>query len=148
MPQVDIITGEPRHRTWTIEEKKSILAAAFAPGAVAKEVARRANISTGQLYTWRKNLMKKRPETAKGFARVVTVSDQTAALPPPTVLALEPAPVAAVSTPARIIEPSGVAATACDLPATEIEVRGNKVRIPGSMPPALATAVLRALVQR
>ena len=29
MPQVDIITGEARHRTWTLEEKLSILDAAL-----------------------------------------------------------------------------------------------------------------------
>jgi hypothetical protein len=48
MPQVDLITGESRHRHWTVEEKLSILAAAFAPGAVVREIARRANVSTGQ----------------------------------------------------------------------------------------------------
>ncbi|MGO9547860.1 MAG: IS66-like element accessory protein TnpA [Rhodomicrobium sp.] len=145
MVQVDIITGEPRHRTWTIEEKQSILAAAFAPGAVVKEVARRANISTGQLYTWRKQLMiKKKPAAGDAFARVVAIADQPCA--PATVttpLSISPPATA----PTQSMGPYAVV-TASELPAIEIEVRGNKVRIPGSMPPALATAVLRALVRR
>ena len=131
MPQVDIITGEQRVRSWTQEEKRSILAAAFAPGAVAAHVAKRANISTGQLYTWRKQLMRKKPAGENGFAQVVAVADRgPAALPSPGT-AMPP-----------------LAVTACELPAIEIEVRGNKVRIPATMPAALAAAVVRALVRR
>ena len=133
MPQVDIITGEQRVRSWTLEEKQSILAAAFAPGAVAAHVAKRANISTGQLYTWRKQLMRKKPAGENGFARVVAVAD----LSPPTAL---PPPLSST--------PQSLPVAACDLPAIEIELRGNKVRIPATMPAALASAVVRALVRR
>lgn len=139
MPQVDIITGEKRVRRWTDEEKASILAAAFAPGAVVREVARRANISTGQLYTWRSSLMKKMPKGGHGFARVIAASDQAAAL-------LPQAPH--LPSAATMALPTMTSISGAELPAIEIEVRGNKVRIPGSMPPALAAAVLRALVRR
>jgi transposase-like protein len=152
MPKIDIITGEARHRTWTLEEKLSLLQKAFAPGAVAAHVAREANVNTGQLYTWRKRFMKKKPEGSNGFARVVAISDQAAEFPPCTVRRPDPVPAAAflpaAETAPRMIEPSGVAGVAYELPAIEVEVDGNKVRIPGSMPPALATAVLRALVHR
>jgi transposase len=120
MPQVDVITDAPRHRRWSLEEKQSILAAAFAPGAIAAEVARRANVSSGQLYTWRKEVMAKKPA---GFSQMVTEAD----FPPP-------------ATPAPVL--------AHELPAIEIETRGHKVRIPATMPPALVSAVLRALVRR
>jgi hypothetical protein len=50
---------------------------AFAPGAVAAHVAREANIGTGQLYTWRKRLMKKKLGGGNGFVRVVAVSDES-----------------------------------------------------------------------
>jgi transposase len=143
MPKVDIITGDARHRTWTLEEKLSILQKAFAPGAVAAHVAREANIGTGQLYTWRKQLMKKGLEDGNGFIRVVAVSDQAAALPPPGAQAPEPAPASV-----QPISSHAFAMPTADLPAIEIEVRGNKVRIPASMPPTLAAAVLRALVRR
>ena len=120
MPQVDIITGEKRRRIWTVEEKQSILAAAFAPGAVAAHVARRANISTGQLYTWRKELRNQSPTEKSGFSRVVTVTD---------------------------IVPAATAGLAYELPAIALEIHGHKVRIPGTMPPALAAAVVGAMVK-
>jgi transposase-like protein len=144
MPKVDIITGDARHRTWTLGEKLSILEKAFAPGAVAAHVAHEANIGTGQLYTWRKQLMKKTLGGGNGFVRVVGISDQVVALPPPSAQAPEPPLVASVPP----VSSSAFAMPATDLPAIEIEVRGSKVRIPASMPPALATAVLRALVRR
>ena len=85
MPQVDIITGEARRRTWTQEEKQSILAAAFAPGAVTAHVAKRLNVSTGQLYTWRKELGRCAPlGDGHGFARVVAITE-TPVLGPPLV---------------------------------------------------------------
>jgi transposase len=136
MPQVDIITGEARHRTWTLEDKLSILEAAFAPGAVVAHVARRVNITTGQLYTWRQQLMRKKPAGGNGFAQVVAVTDGPS--------------VSSLAEPARL--PTSAAppmtTTAADLPAIEIETRGHKVRIPATMPAALAAAVVRALVRR
>ena len=41
-----MITGKQRHRRWTLEEKQSILAVAFASGTVVAHVVRRANVST------------------------------------------------------------------------------------------------------
>ncbi len=143
MPQVDVITGDKRQRRWSLEEKQSILAAAFAPGAVAAHIARRINISTGQLYTWRKELMKKKPAGQNGFSQVVTVADLSrrssaeADLPPAVTLS-PPSPSA----------PVAVSAPMCELPVIELEVRGNKVRIPATLPAALAAAVVRALVRR
>jgi transposase len=96
MPQVDVITDAPRHRRWSLEEKQSILAAAFAPGAIVAEVARRANVSSGLLYTWRKELMAKKPA---GFSQMVTVADLS---PPAT-----PGPVLAHELPAIEIETRG-----------------------------------------
>ena len=75
MPQVDVITGAPRHRRWSVEEKQSLVAAAFAPDAVVAHVAQRANVSTGQLYTWRKQLTKQNRDGQRGFSRVVAVAD-------------------------------------------------------------------------
>jgi transposase len=130
--------------SWTLEEKLSILQKAFTPGAVAAQVARDANINTGQLYTWRKQLMKKKPTAGDAFARVVAIGDQPG-MPATITTPLSISPPA--TAPTQSMGPCAVA-TASELPAIEIEVRGNKVRIPGSMPPALATAVLRALVRR
>lgn len=156
MPQVDIITGEARRRTWTQEEKQSILTAAFAPGAVTAHVAKRLNVSTGQLYTWRKELGRYAPPAGRnGFARVVAISETAVAVPP--LVSLPKADAALAAAPSisplpvpveQTASPPSISAAAYELPAIEVEVGGNKVRIPGSMPPALATAVLRALVRR
>jgi transposase len=73
MPQVDVITGDKRHRRWTAEEKQSIVAAAFSPGVRPIDIARRANISSGQLYTWRKELAQ---AGEVSFAPVVTVAEE------------------------------------------------------------------------
>jgi len=143
MPQVDIITGEKRFRQWTKEEKLSILEAVFAPGAVAAHVAKRVNVSTGQIYTWRKQLMGKKPSGGNGFARVMTVTETAGHGPK-----LSPSLPAAEPAPARTLPVSSLPVAACDLPAIEIEVRGSKVRIPPTMPAALASAVVRALVRR
>jgi transposase len=161
MPQVDIITGERRRRIWTMEEKQAVLAAAFAPGVGVRQAARRIGVTTGQIYTWRKELMnlsslaepapvstpgqapaqqaggpiKNKPESPGSFSRVVAAEDllhprvspqPTPALPPPAATAPQ--------------------APACELPAIEIEAGDHKIRIPPTMPVALASAVVRALV--
>lgn len=142
MVQVDVITGDPRHRRWTIEEKQSILAAAFAPGAVVREVARRVNVSTGQLYTWRKQLMT-RLTAQNGFAQVVAVTEQPGPATPFPAQALPPLPA-----PKQACAPPSLPIFASDIPAIEIEVRGSRARLPLNVPPDLAAAVIRALVQR
>ena len=56
MAQMQLITGVERRRRWSDEQKRAIVAAAFAPGAVVTEVARRADINSGQIYRWRRDL--------------------------------------------------------------------------------------------
>ena len=67
MAQMQLITGIDRRRRWSDEQKQAIVAAAFAPGAVVTEVARRADINTGLIYRWRRDLRVGPP----GFAEVV-----------------------------------------------------------------------------
>lgn len=56
MGQVHILTGPVRRRIWRIEEKAALVDAAFAPGAVVSEVARRADVNASLLYRWRREL--------------------------------------------------------------------------------------------
>ena len=51
---MEIITGIERRRRWRDEDKLRIVAEAEAPGAVFAEVARRYDISRGQLWNWRR----------------------------------------------------------------------------------------------
>ena len=50
---MEIISGIERHRRWRLEEKLRIVAEAEAPGAVFALVARRFEVSRGQLWKWR-----------------------------------------------------------------------------------------------
>jgi transposase len=46
-----------RRRRWSDEEKLAILKETTTPGAIIAAVARRHGIGTGQLYTWRRQLL-------------------------------------------------------------------------------------------
>jgi transposase len=55
--QVEIITRGERRRSWTLEQKREIVAESLGPELSPTEVARKHAISTGQLYTWRRELL-------------------------------------------------------------------------------------------
>ena len=52
--RVEVRVRRERRRKWSSEDKLRIVQEAFAPGAVAKQVAERYEISTGLLFTWRR----------------------------------------------------------------------------------------------
>ena len=56
MSQVTVMTGPQRRRHWTSEERREILEASFAPGAIVANVARQYEISTSLIYKWRREL--------------------------------------------------------------------------------------------
>ena len=66
MASVEVLAGPERRRRWSSEQKQAIVAAAFAPGAVVREVARRADVTASLVNRWRRNL-----RAANGFARVL-----------------------------------------------------------------------------
>ena len=100
---------------WSEAQKRSIVEAAFAPGANVSATARRAEVSTSLVYRWRKDLG-------------LSPGPMFEALP-----AFVPAVVAAAS---------GVGGS--DLIVVEV-AGGTRVSIPTGAPVALAAAVLRAL---
>jgi transposase len=67
MSRVEVISGPERRRRWSEEQKRAIVAEAFAPGASVSAVARRTDIGTGQIYRWRREFC----EAVAGFAEVV-----------------------------------------------------------------------------
>jgi transposase len=71
MARVEIITGPERRRFWSEEQKRAIVDAAFAPGAIVADVARRAAVCAGQIYRWRHEL----GHAGSGFSQVVTAMD-------------------------------------------------------------------------
>jgi transposase len=119
MAQVEVITGPERRRRWSEDQKREIVAAGFAPGAVVREVARRAEVSPGQIYRWRQELR----AAASGFAQVLIASSEDL--------------------------DQGTREASCSGPAIEVEFAGKaRVRIPGSIPADLASAVVKALARR
>jgi transposase len=118
MARVEVITGPERRRRWSDDQKRAIVTASFAPGAVVSEVARRADVSSGQIYRWRQEFR----AAAAGFAQVL----------------IAPAESAATND-----------TTPCVEPAIEVEFAGKvRARIPGSISPELAAAVVKALSRR
>jgi transposase len=111
MARIEVMTGVERRRHWSQDQKRAVVAAAFAPGAVVADVARRADLCPGQIYRWRQDL----GADAPSFAQVV-------------VAAPGPAPPRE------------------EMPAIEVVFGDSaRVRIPASVPPDLAAAVVRAL---
>ena len=71
-PRIEVITGPERRRRWPIEQKRAIVAESYRPDTSPSSVARRYGLSTGQLYTWRRQLV---TQSAPSFARVALASE-------------------------------------------------------------------------
>ncbi|MGE8143564.1 IS66-like element accessory protein TnpA [Novosphingobium sp. NPDC080210] len=56
MGRITVFGGPERRRRWSVEEQRRILEEAFAPGACVAQVARRHDVSTALVYTWRRKL--------------------------------------------------------------------------------------------
>jgi transposase len=67
MSRVEVMSGPERRRRWSEEQKRAIVAEAFAPAGSVSVVARRMDIVPGQIYRWRRELA----GAAVGFAEVV-----------------------------------------------------------------------------
>ena len=72
MSRVEVLSGPERRRRWSTEQKRSIVAEAFAPGASVREVARLRDVVPGQIYRWRRDL-----RSDAGFAEVVIAPDRS-----------------------------------------------------------------------
>ena len=121
MGQITVFSGPERRRRWSDEERLQILTEAFSPGSCVSEVARRHDVSTALVYTWRRKLREAAAEPMPGedpepsFAEAVMVQDGEAGHP-----GLHPAMV-------------------IDL------ARGRRVSIFASASPAIVATVLKAL---
>ena len=52
--RVEVLTGTPRRRRWSVAEKVAIVAESLAPGAVTSAIALRYGLHRNQLYDWRR----------------------------------------------------------------------------------------------
>jgi len=55
--RVEILVRADRRRSWTREQKREIVAESLGPELTPADVARKHGISTGQLYTWRRQMV-------------------------------------------------------------------------------------------
>lgn len=55
--QIEVITRRERRRVWSVEQKREIAVASLEPGISPITLARRHGISSGQLHTWRRQLL-------------------------------------------------------------------------------------------
>jgi transposase len=122
---VDIILGKARRR-WSVEEKRALVAETFLPGSSVNGVARRHEINTNMLFSWRKRF-----RTKLGFAKE------------PDCASFAAVAIAAPET--------SVATNALPRGETRIEVAfagGARMTVTGAADPALVKAVTKALARR
>lgn len=120
---VEVRVRAERRRSWPPEDKLRIVRETLEPGAVAKAVADRHGISTGLLFTWRKQML---AMAMSGFAPVEVVPEA------PRIEAPTPDAVPAAGT--------GASGT--------VEIgfpSGTTVRISGRVDPGTLRAVLGEL---
>ncbi len=55
--RVEIVTRAEPRRSWTAEQKREIVAESLGPELTPTEVARKHRLSSGQLYTWRQQVL-------------------------------------------------------------------------------------------
>jgi transposase len=104
MSRVELISGRERRRHWSKEQKRAIVAEAFAPGASVSAVARRADIGAGQIYRWRRELC----SAVTGFAEVV-VSPSRCERPEAAATAVEVALGADIRVRIPVVTPANLA---------------------------------------
>ena len=120
MPQMTLLTGPERRRRWNEEDRCRILAAAFSPGAVVADVARRFEVATSLIYKWRRAYL-----TPSGFAPAVVVDDAALSASEPMIPESRGSP----GGPSILVELSN----------------GTRVSVWATAPASLVTAALRAL---
>jgi transposase len=100
--RVEVITRGERRRSWTLEQKREIVVESLGPELTPSEVARKYAIGTGQLYTWRRELLPAATERMRRpprFAQVELAPTRPASQLP----AEQPAPPVTIPQSARLV---------------------------------------------
>ena len=97
--RVEVRVEAERRRRWSVEEKLRVVRETLESGAVTKVVAERHGISTGLLYTWRKQML---TTAMAGFVPVQVAPEA----PAPMLAAPAESPVEPAQAPDVV--PSGV----------------------------------------
>ena len=137
-PRVEVM-GAERRRSWSAEQKREIVGESLGPGLTPTEVARKHGISTGQLYTWRRQM--------------VTVPGAIVSRRGPRFTAVEVSPPSPAPTAPALASPPApeMAERTAGLPAGLIEILlpdGVSLRVDAQVDGRALRCVLRALESR
>jgi transposase len=104
--RVEVLPRADRRRSWTLEQKREIVGESLGPDLTPTEVARKHGIRTGQIHTWRRQLLDVRGTPLLQAPRFASVE----LAPPPTATSSDPAASAAPPPPGSIevVLPGGV----------------------------------------
>ncbi|MBC4018047.1 transposase [Siccirubricoccus deserti] len=116
--RVEVLTRPGRRRKWSDDDKARIVAETLEPGAVVAEVARRWQVCSQQVFTWRRE-MRAGAAVRQSFIPIV------AEAPVPT--------------------PEPIAAAARAAPAIEVRLADAVLRVAPGTDTELLTTVLRAI---
>jgi transposase len=116
--RVEVLTGPGCRRKWSDDDKARIVAETLEPGAVVAEVARRWQVCSQQVFTWRREM---RAGAVARLDFVPIVAEAPAPTPEPTV------------------------APACTAPAIEVRLAGAVLRVEPGTDRELLTTVLQAV---
>ena len=90
--RMQVVARVSGRRAWTPEQKLAILRDAFGPGGSVRSAIERHEISSGMLYTWRKNAMSGQLGVVRAAPQqfVQVRVEDTPLLPLPTVVPTQP----------------------------------------------------------
>ena len=117
--RVEVLTGPGRRRKWSGDDKARIVAETLRPGTVVAEVARRWQVSSQQVFTWRREMRR-------------------AAVAPLSFVPIVPAPSMPVPEPTTV-------SSAGSSPPIEVELAGAVLHVVPGTDVDLLTMVLRAI---
>ena len=147
--RVEFITRGDRRRVWAAEQKRAIALESLDPSTTPTDVGRRYGISSGLLYTWRRQLREGQlgsaPQRVARFARVDLVGEA------PRLTAPEPAQPMSVPPPPPPAPPPHPPSPQTPPCAGLIEIAlpgGASVRVDGSVDGAALRRVLDILEGR
>ena len=130
--RIEVITGSPRRRRWSAEEKARILAESFQPGTRVSDVAFRHGVNRGLVWSWRRQVRKREAQAEPAFVPIRIAEVAAAAASP---AALERHEVPAVPPVAARTEASTAGSIDIELGNVRVCVRGT-----------VDTAALRAVL--
>ncbi len=145
--RVEFITRGDRRRVWAAEQKSRIALESLDPSTTPTEVARRYGISSGLLYTWRRQMregqFRSAPRPVPRFARVDLVASTPQLDAPERVRPIPvPSPPASLSHSPPVRTPPYAGLIEIALPG------GASVRVDGSVDSVALRRVLDVLEGR